>query len=65
MVGMDDVVGELGPLSGRPRAATVTATTHMVTYAISRDELSRLIESSPRAAASIRAQLDGKYRERP
>jgi cytochrome P450 len=64
-VGMDDVVGELGPLSGRPRAATVTATTHMVAYAISRDELARLIESNPRAAAAIRAHLDAKYREHP
>jgi cytochrome P450 len=58
---MDDIVGELGPLSGRPRAATVTATTHMVTYAISRDELERLVASNPRAAATIRAELDAKY----
>ena len=63
-VGMDDVVGELGPLSGRPRAATVTATTHMVAYAISSDELERLVASSPKAAAAIRAELDRRYRER-
>ena len=61
-VAMDDVVGELGPLSGRPCAATVTATTHMVTYAISKDDLDRLVSSSPRAAAAIRAELDAKYR---
>jgi cytochrome P450 len=63
-VTLDDVVGELGPLSGRPRAATVTATTHLVAYAISRDELGRLVETSPRAAAAIRSELDSKYRER-
>jgi cytochrome P450 len=60
-VAMDDVVGELGPLSGRPRAATVTATTHMVTYAISKDELDELVASNPRAAATIRAELSAKY----
>jgi cytochrome P450 len=61
---MDDVVGELGPLSGRPRAATVTATTHLLAYAISKEELGRLVASSPRAAASIQRALDAKYRER-
>jgi len=33
----DDVVGERGPLLDAPRIATVTAKTHMITYAISRD----------------------------
>lgn len=61
-VAMDDVVGELGPLLGRPRAATVTATTHMVTYAISKDELERLVAASPRAASAIRAEIEAKYR---
>jgi cytochrome P450 len=64
-VGMDDVVGELGPLLGRPRAATVTATTHMVTYAISREELERLAEASPQAASAMRSEIERKYRERP
>jgi CRP-like cAMP-binding protein len=60
-VGIDDVVGELGPLLGRPRAATVTATTHMVTYAISREALERLAASSPSAASAMRAEIDSKY----
>lgn len=60
-VGMDDVVGEIGPLEGRPRAATVTATSHIVAYAISRDGLAGLAESSPPAAATMRAELRRKY----
>lgn len=60
-VGPDDVVGEKGPLEGRPRAATVTATTHMVTYAISRDELLALVERSPAAYDAMRAELSRRY----
>jgi cytochrome P450 len=60
-VGADDVVGEKGPLEGKPRAATVTATTHMVTYAISRDELLALVERSPAASDAMRAELARRY----
>ncbi|MGH2760424.1 MAG: cytochrome P450 [Actinomycetota bacterium] len=60
-VGPDDVVGEKGPLEGTPRAATVTATTHMVTYAISRDELLALVERSPAASQAMRAELGRRY----
>jgi cytochrome P450 len=60
-VGSDDVVGEKGPIEGRPRAATVTATTHMVTYAISKAELQSLLEQSPAAAAAMRAELTQRY----
>jgi CRP-like cAMP-binding protein len=60
-VTQDDVVGELGPLRGRTRAATVTATTHMVTYAISREELARLVERSPSAAAAMEQELRRRY----
>jgi cytochrome P450 len=57
----DDVVGEKGPLSERPRAATVTATTHMLTYAISREHLLQLVNESPAAAAGMRAELERRY----
>jgi hypothetical protein len=60
-VGPDDVVGERGPIYHAPRAATVTATTHMVTYAISRDELDFLVEGSPAAATAMKAQLVKRY----
>jgi hypothetical protein len=61
VVGQDDVVGELGPLRGQARAATVTATTHMVTYAISREELARLVQRSPSAAAAMEEELRRRY----
>ncbi len=57
----DDVVGERGPIQHAPRAATVTATTHMVTYAISREELDFLVEGSPAAANAMRAELVKRY----
>ena len=53
----DDVVGERGPLLGAPRTATVTAVTHMITYAISRDRLQRLVHDSPHAKAGIEEAL--------
>src|SRR5581483_1332709 len=46
----DDVVGEKGPIEGSPRAATVRATTHMITYAVSREHLHALMDASPAAA---------------
>ena len=60
-VGPDDVVGERGPIFHAPRAATVTATTHMVTYAISRDELDFLVEGSPAAATAMKRELVKRY----
>jgi CRP-like cAMP-binding protein len=57
----DDVVGEKGPLESRPRAATVTAATHMITYAISREHLTRLLEESPAAAKAMRDELERRY----
>ena len=57
----DDVVGEKGPLESRPRAATVTAATHMITYAISKEHLTRLLEESPAAAQAMRDELERRY----
>jgi hypothetical protein len=61
-VGPDDVVGERGPVLDAPRSATVVATTHVNTYAISRDRLQRLIADSPRARAGIEADMANRYR---
>jgi cytochrome P450 len=60
-VRQDDVVGELGPLRGQARAATVTATSHMLTYAISREELAKLVQSSPTASAAMEDELRRRY----
>jgi cytochrome P450 len=62
-VGADDVVGERGPLSGQPRAATVTASTHMLTFAISRERLMALVAHSAVAAEAMRAELARRYSE--
>lgn len=46
-VGEDDIIGERGVLLDTVRAATVTAMEHMITYALSRDRLRRLVEDDP------------------
>ncbi len=60
-VGADDVVGERGLLLDAPRAATVTATSHMITYAISRELLQRVLDASPDVAAAMRAEVERRY----
>jgi cytochrome P450 len=59
--GADDVVGERGPIEGRSRSATVTATTHMITYAISRERLQELLRTNPTAAEHMRRSLAARY----
>jgi cytochrome P450 len=61
VVGADEVVGERGPIEDLPRAATVTATTHMITYAISRERLHQVMESNPAAAAAMKALVAERY----
>jgi cytochrome P450 len=46
-VGEHDVVGERGVLLDTVRSATVTATSHMITYAISRERLRALVQRDP------------------
>ena len=55
-VGENRVVGERGPLEGRARTATVTASTRVTTWAISRERLLALVAHS-------RAAADGMYQE--
>ncbi len=60
-VGADDVVGERGPIMDLPRAATVTATTHMITFAISRERLHQIMESNHTAADQMKMVLAARY----
>jgi CRP-like cAMP-binding protein len=60
-VGPEDVVGERGPITGRPRAATVTANTKVRAYAIPRDEIRSIVETSPVAATVMRDELLRRY----
>lgn len=60
-VGSSDIVGERGPITNRPRAATVTAVTSMLTYAIPREQLREIVETSPVAATVMRDELLRRY----
>ena len=62
VVRADEVAGERAPIERRPRSATVTATTHMLTYAISRERLDELLVSRPNLAADMRMRLQARYR---
>lgn len=60
-VGEHDVVGERGVLLDTVRAATVTAMTHMITYAISRERLRTLVEANPAARAWMLEEIRRRY----
>lgn len=55
------VVGERGPLEGRTRTATVVATTHMTTWAISRERLLGLAAHSAAAARGMHEEILRRY----
>jgi CRP-like cAMP-binding protein len=61
----NDVVGERGPIEDRPRSATVTATTRLLAYAVSRDRLESLLNTNPNAAAHMRSFLRARYATSP
>ena len=63
VVGADDVVGERGALLGTPRNATVTAKTHMLTYAISRQRLVRLAQQSDSVRSGMESAMQRRYGE--
>ena len=60
-VGENRVVGERGPLEGRVRTATVTASTPMTTWAISRERLLALVAQSRAAADGMYEELHRRY----
>jgi hypothetical protein len=60
-IGEGDVVGERGLLEDSPRSATVTATSHMITYAISRQRLLALVEKSPKAKQGMFETMRRRY----
>ena len=61
VIGADDVVGERGLILGAPRAATVTAASHMITYAISREILQRVLDASPHVIAAMQENVRRRY----
>ena len=64
-VGEHDVVGERGVLLDTVRAATVTAMTHMITYAISRERLRALVAGNAAAREWMLAEMVRRYLRRP
>lgn len=60
-VGEHDVVGERGVLLDTVRSATVTAMSHMITYAISRERLRALVESNTGAREWMLAEVRRRY----
>jgi CRP-like cAMP-binding protein len=62
-MGEGDVVGERGVILDKTRAATVTATTHMLTYAISRERLRHVVETNAAAQAWMREEMQRLYPE--
>jgi cytochrome P450 len=60
-VGEGDVVGERGPLENRARTATVTAVTHMLTWAISRERFLGVVGSNPKLAERMREEVAKRY----
>jgi len=57
----DQIVGERGPIEGKARAATVTADTHLLALAISRDRLAEVMTTNPTAAAHMRGITAAMY----
>jgi len=60
-VGEHDVVGERGVLLDTVRAATVTAMSHMITYAISRERLRSLVDADPAVREWMLEELRRRY----
>ena len=60
-VGVDDVVGERGVLLDTVRSATVTAMSHMITYAISRERLRALVERNPATREWMLEEVHRRY----
>ncbi len=60
-VGEGDVVGERGPLENRARSATVTAASHMLTWAISRERFLGVVGGNPALAARMHEEVAKRY----
>jgi cytochrome P450 len=60
-VGEGDVVGERGILLETVRSATVTATSHVITYAISRERLQALVGANPEAKEWMLDEMRRRY----
>jgi CRP-like cAMP-binding protein len=62
MLGKGDFFGEMSLLDGRPRSATVIATTRLGTLRITRAGFNRALDASPSLARTLLAELAGRVR---
>jgi CRP-like cAMP-binding protein len=60
-MGENDVIGERGVLLDTVRSATVTATTHVITYAISRERLRALVAGNAAVRDWMLAEMTRRY----
>lgn len=61
MVGPDEVVGERGPLLGVPRAATVSALSHVLAYSLPGDRLRAMGQRNLPLGDAMRADVERRY----
>lgn len=61
-LGVDALVGERGAVTETPRAATVTATSHVAALVIPLDRLRAVLDANPVAAATMTAVTAARYR---
>ncbi len=61
VVRSNEVVGERGPIEGQPRAATVTATSRVLAYVVSRDRLEEIVSANADAATHMRRLVRARY----
>jgi CRP/FNR family transcriptional regulator, cyclic AMP receptor protein len=66
-LGIGDYFGEMALLDGGPRSATVTAVDELQTMRLRRRPFLKLLESEPKIAIAMLAELSGRIRrvERP
>jgi CRP/FNR family cyclic AMP-dependent transcriptional regulator len=61
-LGPGDFFGEMALLDGRPRSASVVATTPLVTVRLMRSEFSKAVDDNPEIARGIMAELAARVR---
>jgi cytochrome P450 len=62
-IGPDETIGEIAMLDGRPRTATVVATSDMRLWVASASDLLAALEASPRLALTMAKQIAARFRD--
>jgi CRP-like cAMP-binding protein len=62
-LGPGDYFGEISMIDGKPRSATVAATSDLTAFAIPHTDFSALVETDPELASALLVTLCGRLRE--